>query len=111
MKKAKDQAAKKEALVCGPSIDAAMSLEKPLPVDPDPMDTLGMLILAVAGFGIVRANPLINWGSLFLLISMYINRPNNRSWFSQSLVSILMVTISTGILYWRMMNGYGLPLK
>jgi hypothetical protein len=111
MKKSKEQAAKTEALVCGPSIDAAMQLEKPLPVEADAMDTFGMLILGIAGFGIVRANPLINWASLFLLISMYINRSDTRSWFSQSLLSILMVAISTCILYWRMMSGYGLPPK
>jgi hypothetical protein len=111
MKKAKESAAKKEAMVCGPSIEAAMQLEKPLPLEPDALDTLGMLILGLAGFGIVNAYPLINWASLFILISIYINRANNRSWFSHLLLSIVLVMISTGMLYWRMMNGYGFPSK
>jgi hypothetical protein len=90
-------------------MEAAMDLEHPLTVEPDQLDTLSVVILSVTGFGLMRGNSLLNWGAWFLLITFYINRASTKSWFSQSLFSLVMVTVSTGIMYWRMMNG-SIPL-
>jgi hypothetical protein len=97
--------AKKEEIVCAKSVEAAMQLERPLPPEQDQLDSLSMMVLTLTGFGIMKANPVLNWTSWFVLLSFFINRANTQSLFSQSLISLVMVTVSTGIVYWRMMNG------
>jgi hypothetical protein len=86
-----------------------MQLEHPLHVEPDQTDTISFLLLSVIGFGFVRVSPLINWMAWFVLLTFYINRASTKSWFSQSLISLVMVTVSMFVLYWRMVSG-SLPL-
>ena len=102
--------AKKEPLVPEKDIASAMTLEHKIPVEQDPAETLSMMVMSFTAFGMMKGAPALNFISAFVLLSLYINRPRTRSWFSNSLVSLAMIFFSCGVLYWRLMKGY-LPAK
>ena len=59
----------------------------------------------ISMLGMMKANPLINWGIWFVLLSIYINRSRTRSYLTQSGISLIMVTFSTLFLYYRLTKG------
>ena len=101
----KNKEAKKD-FVPEPSVDAARRLKKRLQTEQDSTDSLAMFVTTFSAFGMMRANPLFNWGAWFILLSLYINRGRSSTHFTQSGISLIMVTISTIFLYYRLTKGY-----
>jgi hypothetical protein len=95
---------KKKAWAPELSIDAAKPLQHQLVPEPDQFDSLSMMFVTFTMLGVMKMNPLINWVFWFVLLSFYINRADGSTRFSQSLMSLIMVTGSIGLLYWRMMK-------
>lgn len=69
------------------------------PKSKDGLDFLSIFALLLAAFGIYRFEPAYALGSLFLLISIYINQSTRTSIFSNSIISIIFCSIAIWKLY------------
>ncbi|KAH0792661.1 hypothetical protein GPJ56_003495 [Histomonas meleagridis] len=96
----------KKDFVPEPCLESAKRLTKRLQTDQDPTDSLAMIVMTFSAFGMMRANPLFSWGAWFILLSMYINRSRTSTRLNQTGISLIMVTISTIFLYYKMTKGY-----
>ena len=104
MSKSKENHSKKD-FVPEPCLESAKRLTRYLQPEQDPGDSAAMFVMTFSMLGMMKANPLINWGIWFVLLSIYINRSRTRSYLTQSGISLIMVTFSTLFLYYRLTKG------
>lgn len=74
-------------------------------------DIFSLVFVSLSFFGMVFADPTLNWISIFVLFAIHINEPRNGGRLTQNSISLLMVFVSTIFLYYKLTQGYAIIIK
>ena len=94
-----------ELIIPETDIDSATSLPAPLVEEPNAVDQFTIIITGSTTFAMMRGEPLILWGALFICLSMYINRSPTPPGINQTLFSVVLLIGSLSLIYYRISNG------